>query len=374
MADHNKETNEDSSSSVEEQYIPPTIKPRSIYDKPSRMGVIQVAYDQHHLEMKRKRERFEKKQENKKKKKQKEGTELRAIQDARNKKEAKQAKAKSARKSKYEFEQPPGQVKITSFATPVSYKASLTSPTLTSPAPSNASTRDLESDHSFAVSEVQVNKSFHTPKDDVSKKSLKKSKTDTESSTSSQYTRHSIAVTEVTACSSFASPPAATSTTSRRDSIESNASSQNTNGMPNNKLAQCLGICRGCKMQFHLCWEQKHRNHCLHAVVDYFDKIGYDAISTHGIREVYYNKFLSRVKDDLLKETELYELRDDIPIPDCMLQGSLADAMNMIDYNTTFRFLEARRMVDVKGYLKNRTNDAEWEEKRFGKSDKNKFF
>ena len=93
-------------------------------------------------------------------------------------------------------------------------------------------------------------------------------------------------------------------------------------------------------MQFHLCLEAKHRNHCLHAVVDYFDKVGYDAITKHGIRQVYYAKFLSRVKDDILTETELYELKDDLPVPECMLQGSFTDALNMVNYNSTFRFCE----------------------------------
>ena len=66
---------------------------------------------------------------------------------------------------------------------------------------------------------------------------------DPDSSYTSQTTPHSVG-TETTACSSFANPPAATSTNARRESIKS-SSSTNTRS----KLAQCLGVCRGCNMQ-----------------------------------------------------------------------------------------------------------------------------
>ena len=110
-------------------------------------------------------------------------------------------------------------------------------------------------------------------------------------------------------------------------------------------------------MQWHLCLEAKHRDHFLHAVVDYFDRVGYDAITPHGIQIAYYEKYLARVKDNILTSTGLHELKDDIAIPDCMLQGSLTDAMNMVDYNTTFCYLESRRMEDVRSYLKNKNDD-----------------
>ena len=118
-------------------------------------------------------------------------------------------------------------------------------------------------------------------------------------------------------------------------------------------------------MQWYLCMEAKHRDHCLHAVMDYFDLCRYDAITPHGIRIAYYKKFLSRVKDDILTTTGYHELKDDIPIPECMLQGPLQDALSMVDYNTAFCYLEPKRMHDVRGYLKNHNDDDVLDKKRF---------
>ena len=105
-------------------------------------------------------------------------------------------------------------------------------------------------------------------------------------------------------------------------------------------------------MQWHLCLETKHHNHCLHAVIDYFDKVGYNVITKHGIYQVYYDKYLSRIKDDILTDTGLYELKIDIPIPECMLEGSFTYVLNKINYNSAFCFLETKRMGSVRGYLK----------------------
>ena len=88
-------------------------------------------------------------------------------------------------------------------------------------------------------------------------------------------------------------------------------------------------------------------------------------ITQHGIREAYYNTFLLFAKKELLDCTDYYELNDELPLPDCMLQNSFRDALKMEEYNVAFRYLETRRMFDVKGYIKNRKN-LESYKKRFG--------
>ena len=131
-------------------------------------------------------------------------------------------------------------------------------------------------------------------------------------------------------------------------------------------LARCVGVCPGCMLQYHLCHEARWRDTCLHAVVDYFDRVGYDVITKHGIREAYYERYIVMLKTELLGGHGLYELDDDLPLPSCMLQGSFQEALRMEDYNDTFRYLERHRMHGVKGYVKNRNNPPEVNKKRYG--------
>ena len=131
-------------------------------------------------------------------------------------------------------------------------------------------------------------------------------------------------------------------------------------------LARCVGVCNGCMMQFHLCHEAKWRDTCLHAVVDYFDLVSYNAITKHGIREAYYERYMVMLKTELLGGHGLYELDNDLPLPACMLRGSFQEALGMEEYNTTFCYLERNRMHGVKGYVKNRNNPAEVNMKRYG--------
>ena len=298
---HTKDRDEDDSSIDDD--IPPRIRPRSIYDSESRTSLIQATYDQHHLHMKAKKLQKEKKLANKEKQKKKQATEMHALQKACRKKEEKEAareeKVRQRKKSKYEIQQPPGQIKITSFATPVS-----TTPSLSTPSTST-STRTYESSVSFCSNGVN-DSSIKSPRVDICTTTCDSQATTT---CNSQATNESNDGTQTNSCPAFASPSASTSA----------SSSSTTNKGHSTKLARCLGVCSGCHMQWHLCLEAKHRDHCLHAVVDYFDVVGYDAITPHGICIAFYKKYLSRVKDDLLTTTGYHELKDDIPIPECML-------------------------------------------------------
>ena len=71
-------------------------------------------------------------------------------------------------------------------------------------------------------------------------------------------------------------------------------------------------------------------------------------------------------KTELLKGTGYYELDDKYPIPNCMVQGSLHGALEMVEYNTAICYLESRCMHDIKGYIRNRSNPPEINKKRFG--------
>ena len=87
----------------------------------------------------------------------------------------------------------------------------------------------------------------------------------------------------------------------------------------------------------------------MHAVVDYFDRVGYDVITKHGIREAYYERYVVLAKTELLEHLGgLYKLDDDLPIPQCMREGSFHDSLQMEEYNTAFCYLERNRMHGVK--------------------------
>ena len=105
----------------------------------------------------------------------------------------------------------------------------------------------------------------------------------------------------------------------------------------------------------------------MHAMVDYFDKVGYDVITKHGIHEAYYERYVALAKTELLVLSGgLYELDDDLPIPQCMREGLFRDALKMEEYNAPFCYLERNGMHGVKGYLMNRSNPPEVNKKRFG--------
>ena len=75
--------------------------------------------------------------------------------------------------------------------------------------------------------------------------------------------------------------------------------------------------------QFHVCQEAKWRNTCLHAVINYFNQVGYDVITPHGICKAFYDHYIVLANTKMLKGMGYYELDNDLPIQICMLQGSL---------------------------------------------------
>lgn len=160
---------------------------------------------------------------------------------------------------------------------------------------------------------------------------------------------------------SFQSPPAA----SVPVSVSSTSYSDSILTLPS-MLACCRGVCSGCSMQFHQCHEAKWNDSCMHAVVDYFDRVGYDVITKHGICKAYYARYIALAKTELLSASgDLYELYDDIPIPECMRKGLFHDSLQMEEYNTSFCHLERHRMHGVKGYMKHQSNPPEVNKRRY---------
>ena len=59
--------------------------------------------------------------------------------------------------------------------------------------------------------------------------------------------------------------------------------------------------CKGCGNTQYFCHEVKHRKFCLHAVIDYFELVGMNFATQHGICNVFTVAYTSAVKKDMLK-------------------------------------------------------------------------
>ena len=316
-----------SSNSKQKQF--PAVRPCSKYDSDSHMSIIQGAYDASFVTAQRKKANIEKRHKMKKSKAKKMNKDVATVQQKCQAAAMKTSNDTIPPKKRYllknyEPVDEPGQTKLTTFVTPAESKYSLAS--------------------------------ISTPSQVLAIQKVKNTLSTLENLDTSV---------------SFKSPePFAHQQPSIPVSVggSGNIGSVSTVGTPllPLMLACCIGVCSGCSLQFHQCHKAKWRETCLHAVVDYFDCVGYDMITKHGICEAYYDRYIGLVKTELLAGHGYYKLDDDVLISSCMLQGSLQEALQIEDYNTTFQFLEQRRMHGVKGYVKNRNNPPEVNKKRYG--------
>ena len=96
----------------------------------------------------------------------------------------------------------------------------------------------------------------------------------------------------------------------------------------------------------------------LHRVLDYLEDKNFEKISERSVKRVYYKTFLLMMKADILKETELYELEDDIHLPRCMLEGSYKEAFDLMDKDRAYEFMKTQRVWDVQRHLEKIRNDV----------------
>ena len=109
--------------------------------------------------------------------------------------------------------------------------------------------------------------------------------------------------------------------------------------------------CSGCGRTVDECHELKYRNMCLHAVLDYFDEVGFQNVTQLGIYNSYARTYTFALKKDMLEHTTFYERTLDIEIPDCMENGSLEEAQQINRSNRLFQFLMSKRVYDVEVYF-----------------------
>ena len=113
-------------------------------------------------------------------------------------------------------------------------------------------------------------------------------------------------------------------------------------------------VCSGCKNPFASCYEGKWRRICLHRVLDYIEGKDFKDATEKGVRRVYYNTFLIMMKAEILSETELYKLEEHIHLPLCMKEGSLNEALELLDSDLVYEFMKSVRVHDVQRHLAKR--------------------
>ena len=111
--------------------------------------------------------------------------------------------------------------------------------------------------------------------------------------------------------------------------------------------------CKGCHNPFFRCMERRWHDICLHAVIDYFEEVDFDSVCEAGVREAYYSTFKVKIKSEIMEQSGgFYEIEDNVVIPECMVQGSLKDAIGMMGQdNETYHYLMTKRVHDVQRHL-----------------------
>ena len=118
--------------------------------------------------------------------------------------------------------------------------------------------------------------------------------------------------------------------------------------------ALLLVVCNGCKNPFSSCYEGKWRRICLHRVLDYIEAKDFEKVTEKAVRKVYYDTFLLMMKADILEETDLYELEEHIHLPLCMKEGSLMEALELMNFDVAYEYMKTVRVHDVQRHVAKR--------------------
>lgn len=134
---------------------------------------------------------------------------------------------------------------------------------------------------------------------------------------------------------------------------ESVACSDYTQSTSVNKDPNKFNVCVSCQNKHDECYEVKYKDMCLHACYDYYLSLPSNIKPDNNeIHKVYHSAYLSQVRHDLLKKTNIYETNCGLFMPNCMLKGSYVEAFSF--KGSTFSdtmCLKKNRMDNVQAYL-----------------------
>ena len=105
-------------------------------------------------------------------------------------------------------------------------------------------------------------------------------------------------------------------------------------------------VCRGCNQTASHCPNKVYHDICLHAVLDYYDKVGI-FFTDEGIKEAYCNAYRVSARRDLCQKTTYYELSHNLHLPRCMEVGSLRQGIGMLKGHRLYTMLMKQRVHNV---------------------------
>ena len=108
-------------------------------------------------------------------------------------------------------------------------------------------------------------------------------------------------------------------------------------------------VCCGCNNPFRNCMERKWREVCLQGVIDFFEENDFDGIQRSKVYNAYFRTFRFMVRLEVLGRTKCWEMIDEIIIPQCMVEGSLEEAYEMMDFeqDLMFKYFNGNRVYNV---------------------------
>ena len=109
-------------------------------------------------------------------------------------------------------------------------------------------------------------------------------------------------------------------------------------------------VCRGCNQTASHCPNKIYHDICLHAVLDYYEKVGI-FFTDEGIKEVYCNAYRVAARRDLCQQTKYYELSHNLQLPRCMEVGSLRQGIGMLKGHCLYTMLMKQRVHNVSEQL-----------------------
>ena len=115
--------------------------------------------------------------------------------------------------------------------------------------------------------------------------------------------------------------------------------------------ASAVNFCKGCGKPEHLCDEVIRRDFCLQVVMDHFKDDNIRFTDELGVYTAIVKAYTFCVKKEMLDQHNFYERRREIEVPDCMVNGSLADAQALRTTDRLRRSLLGQRDFDVKNHL-----------------------
>jgi len=108
-----------------------------------------------------------------------------------------------------------------------------------------------------------------------------------------------------------------------------------------------IGVCSHCGGDKYTCNNLQYGPHCIHSVLDYYEKVGINNFTDEGIEETYRNTYVVLKRHEIFQKTKRYEMRNHVlSLPKCMEDGSLCFSKRLLKMRKSFVHLISMRNYD----------------------------